>query len=92
LSLNDESGREWFSIVAGIRQASMPGQSTDLNDRRAILDRFDASMLALAGGNGALKCKVEAALRRDADLQEFWAVSADLMDWVQRERMATEVR
>jgi hypothetical protein len=31
LSLNDESGREWFSIVAGIRQASMPGQSTDLN-------------------------------------------------------------
>lgn len=90
VAMNDEWGRDWFSIVADIRTASLSNAPGSVDDRRAMLGRWDAAMLAFAGGNTILKLKTEAALHADTDLQEFWGTSTDVLDWVQREQKANE--
>jgi DNA-binding transcriptional MerR regulator len=89
LRMSDEWARDWFAIVADVRKASTSDRPTSIDAQRALRERWDATMLAFTNGNSALRAKVENVLHQDVDLQEFWSVSRDLLNWVRGVREAT---
>lgn len=86
LCMGDEWGREWLSVAGIAKRLAMSVTTQSDEACRQLLEKWDASMRVFAGGDRSLEPIIEAALKVDADLQQFWGIDVAVLDFIARVR------
>jgi MerR family transcriptional regulator, thiopeptide resistance regulator len=85
--LRIESDRmAWLTVVAEMRTHMSEGARLESLDVQQALERWDDEIALFAGGDRELSDVVADALDCDADLQDMWAVDANVQAFVRRAR------
>jgi len=77
---------EWLQVVAAMRSQMTSGADSGSADVQQLLERWEAQIVEFTGGDRRLIAVVSNALDSDAELQDMWAIDAELQAFVQRAR------
>jgi len=86
LTLSDARLREWLRVVADMRDAMKNKNAPDSDRVQRLLGEWDPFIDELAAGDATLKRQVVETFETDLELQQAWAVDAELLAFVNRAR------
>jgi DNA-binding transcriptional MerR regulator len=86
LDLQDDRMREWLRVAGELRNAMAGGEGVDSVVVQSLVAEWESLLDAFAGGDTAIKDRMQEALHADLRLQRRWALDASLLEFVQRAR------
>jgi DNA-binding transcriptional MerR regulator len=86
LDLQDDRMREWLRVAAELRSAMAGGEGVDGVVVQSLVNEWESLLDEFAGGDTAIKDRMQQALHADPRLQRRWGLDASLLEFVQRAR------
>jgi MerR family transcriptional regulator, thiopeptide resistance regulator len=86
LDLQDDRMREWLRVAAELRSAMAGGEGVEGVVVQSLVNEWESLLDEFAGGDTAIKDRMQEALHADLRLQRRWALDASLLEFVQRAR------
>jgi MerR family transcriptional regulator, thiopeptide resistance regulator len=86
LDLQDDRMREWLRVAAELRSAMAGGEGVEGVVVQSLVNEWESLLDEFAGGDTAIKDRMQQALHADPRLQRRWGLDASLLEFVQRAR------